>query len=448
MVGVLPILIKSHTISGPAHDSAQPGDLIMYTLTYSNPDVIALTGVVITDVLPPQLSFVSGTPAPEMLGNGVLRWHIPDMPPGTGGSIAFTARVTNAAADRSTVQNVAQLQTAEHTISALDPLDIRYRYDLQLSQAVSKLRAPPGTILQYTFQLTNVTSVNVTLTNIVATVYLAPGLPDLTQTHVLDCVAPCAGWNFAGSDGDGDLVYTRTIAALNPNATTQFSMSARISPTLPADVLAVAAYSRVMDDGQHGTEVDPTNQLGESITTVKGPDIWIQRVLAPMRGIPKQNLNVKVVLTNNGFVSTSGPDGKGWFGIDLYVKPYGSPPPSGPADRYLGACPTAINPCTNAVRFDTQYKAFGYVPSSTLTVDQVITMTFPLTIAPTYPLTASQPVRYWLYAQADTYWNDPDPIYGVPNHGRIVEGNEVNNIFGPFEIMIDYGKVYLPLIRR
>ena len=66
----------------------------------------------------------------------------------------------------------------------------------------------------------------------------------------------------------------------------------------------------------------------------------------------------------------------------------------------------------------------------------------------TFPLTIAVPGHYWLYAQADTYWNDPNPMYGTPAHGRVLEGNETNNIFGPFDIVIGNAKIYLPFIRR
>jgi hypothetical protein len=59
-----------------------------------------------------------------------------------------------------------------------------------------------------------------------------------------------------------------------------------------------------------------------------------------------------------------------------------------------------------------------------------------------------RPGATWLYAQADTTWNEPDPIYGIPSHGRMIEGDETNNILGPIEIVVDYPKVYLPFIRR
>ena len=442
-IGKPPRIFKSHAISGPA--AVQPGDQINYTLVYSNPGANNLSGTVITDTLPPELSFVSGTPAPEDLGNGVIRWLIGSVPADSDGSVSFVAQVTTAAVDGGVIQNVAQLgadqrQTVE---SDVDKVDVRYRYDLQMSQTVDKLKAPPGGLLNYTFLLTNVTQVDLTPANIVVSVYLAPGLPGLTRTHALDCVAPCSGWNFGGMDVDGYLIYTQTIAALGPNQTTQLSMQTLISATLPEDVLAVAAYSDALDDGQRGIDIDFSNQSGSSITTVGGPDIEVTQLKSPAFAVQEKNFTVQALVANTGFAATRGPDNTGWFGVDLYVKPIGSARPTGPGDRYLGACPTTVNPCPPPALREAYYKG---VPdpnnlNTALPVSGVVTLTYQISV----------PVKgtYWLYLQADTYWNDPGQSWvGTAEHGRVVEGNEVNNIYGPFEITIGEYNIYLPIMRR
>jgi hypothetical protein len=353
--------------------------------------------------------------------------------------------------DGTDIKNTAKLSAdGRPTISSnADSVKVMYRYDLEMRLSVDKTRSPAGSNLLYTYRFTNTTQMPITLTGIVAYAYLEPGLPTLVTPYVLNCVSPCTGWSFVELDPSGNQIYSAALPPLGPNRSTTVTLAARISSTLPANVLAVANYSDASNEQSgEGLEINGLNQSGEKITTVNGPDVIVKQILAPTQGTVKKNLNVKVVLTNNGFVPTSGPNSTGWFGIDLYVRPYGAPPPSGPADRYLGACPNTANPCNDAVRFNTQYQAYGYDPANSLAVDQVITMTFPLTIAPAYPITASQPVRYWLYAQADTFWNENPAIYGTAAHGRIVEGNEVNNIVGPIEIVIDYGKIYLPIIRR
>jgi hypothetical protein len=41
---------------------------------------------------------------------------------------------------------------------------------------------------------------------------------------------------------------------------------------------------------------------------------------------------------------------------------------------------------------------------------------------------------YWVYIQADTYGSPYSTTNGTPTYGRIVEGDEQNNIFGPLII--------------
>ena len=389
---------------------------------------------------------MSGVPAPTVttvVSDVVLSWNIVSVPVTGTGSVKYTVRVNAPAKVPNGVfiRNTAQLSAVSRSFvsSNTDQVKVLYRYDLQFHLNVDKTKAPAGSSLIYTYRFTNTTQMPITLTGVVAYAYLEPGWP-LTTTHALNCAAPCTGWNYIELDPAGNQIYSATLPALGPNRSTSITLAAQISPTLPLDVLAVANYSDVSNEQVgEGQEIDGFNQSGEEITVVNGPDIAVQRIKAPALGILKRNLNVAVVLFNNGFIPTKGPDNKGWFGIDLYVRPYGAQPPYGPKDRYLGACPTTVNPCPGELRYPTQYQMFGY-PNDSLNAGQIFTITFPLTIA--------TPGRYWLYAQADTYWNDPDPIYGDAVHGRIIEGNELNNIFGPIEIVIDYAKIYLPIVRR
>jgi len=136
------------------------------------------------------------------------------------------------------------------------------------------------------------------------------------------------------------------------------------------------------------------------------------------------------VLKNQGFDPTSGPDNLGWFGTDLYIKPSGSPPPSGPSDHAYGKCPTP----TGACKYVKVFNGAGLAAGETYTVS--------------YSYILSQSGNQALYVQADPYWNvSGTNIYGTPQHGRIIEGDETNNIFGPIEIYAQPA-IYLPLIRR
>jgi uncharacterized repeat protein (TIGR01451 family) len=392
IAGIPPRLVKTHILP-TLWGSVQPNDLITYTLVYSNPPGSpALANVIISDTLPPEVSFVSGVPAPTVttIGSNVaLRWTIANVPVAGAGSVKYTVRV-NAPAKAihgSSIKNTAHMSAVSRpsVSSNTDSVTVRYRFDLRMRLDVNKAKAPAGSTLIYTYRLTNTTQMPITLTGVVAYAYLKPGLPELTRTHVLNCTAPCSGWSYLGLDSEGNQTYAAAVPALGPNQSTSITLGAQISPTLLPDVLAVSNYGDAGNEqAGEGQEIDGFNQRDEKFTVVNGPDIAVQRIRVPAQGFIKQDLKVAVVLANNGFAPTRGPDNKGWFGIDLYVKSYGEPPPSGPSDRYLGACPTPVNPCTGTTRYPTQFQFFGHpdvVPDVSLGVNQVFTMTFPLTVA-------------------------------------------------------------------
>ncbi len=71
--------------TGPARVSA--GDIVAYTISYSNAGPSVARGVVISDTLPSVLDYVSASPAPTSNANGVLTWNIGDVGPGQSGTI-------------------------------------------------------------------------------------------------------------------------------------------------------------------------------------------------------------------------------------------------------------------------------------------------------------------------------------------------------------------------
>ncbi len=183
-----------------------------------------------------------------------------------------------------------------------------------------------------------------------------------------------------------------------------------------------------------------TVSLTSASSAVTGPDIVVTglRVVT----ISAQQATIAVTVTNQGISATVGPDSTGWFGTDLYVKPAGDPPPSGPSDRYLGACPTPTNYCPSDIRWDL-YRVTKYPGGAGLAPGESWVLTY------TYPLSAGS--EYWLYVQADPFWGergDPDPmlVFGSSPHGRIVEDDEANNIFGPAVVDLTIKQVFLPLV--
>ena len=82
------------------------GDDASYTVTVSNAGTSAARNVVVTDVLPPEVSFVSATPAPTSVDGNTVTWSLGDI--AVGGSVVTTI----------TVNVDATAGTATNTVSA------------------------------------------------------------------------------------------------------------------------------------------------------------------------------------------------------------------------------------------------------------------------------------------------------------------------------------------
>ena len=216
-IGVPPVLIKSHVTSAPAQTlgRVQPGDLITYTLMYSNPHTtLPLSGAIITDVLPLSVTYLSsfGSIAPDLslLGSQrIIRWSIGTVPTRTSGTVGYAVQVVSNVAlvpDGGAIVNTAQLgASGRRTIESQDSVPVRYRFDRLLSKSDGLRKARPGDSLTYTIRLTNVTNLPVTATGIVVHDYLEPGQPG-DQPGALQCVSPCPGWSFVEIDPDGIFV--------------------------------------------------------------------------------------------------------------------------------------------------------------------------------------------------------------------------------------------------
>jgi hypothetical protein len=292
----------------------------------------------------------------------------------------------------------------------------------------------------YTIRYTNTVNVlNLAATKVVLTDTFSPA-PYL--------IANAPGWNLVSTG-----VYTRLLPNLPAGASGSVTFALQIDPSIPESYLAISNSVRIgalpPADVPEAIEQPASNNIAVDIDTIRGADIAVvgltYRPLIPQQGRP---ITVVVTLQNLGVDPTLGPkipgvsDPGGWFGADLYVKPVGAPPPSGPADRYLGLCPTPTNPCPTTDRWDL-YKIIKAAPGVGLATGETWQITY------TYKLPSGG--RQWLYVQADPYWAEPDPVYapvyGLPQTGRITESNELNNIYGP--VLIDVRpNIYLPLIRK
>lgn len=91
-------------------DPVRVGHTLRYTITLANNvSTGSAEGVVITDILPPQVTFQSATPPGTFAhSNGVVVWNLPDIPPDDSTQVTVSALVTTTLPDPRVITNTYQ----------------------------------------------------------------------------------------------------------------------------------------------------------------------------------------------------------------------------------------------------------------------------------------------------------------------------------------------------
>ncbi|MFQ6058946.1 MAG: invasin domain 3-containing protein, partial [Anaerolineae bacterium] len=96
--------------SGPME--VRPGRLITYTIVYSNTGTVTAQNVVITDTLPPGVTFVGASPPPSSISGQAHFWSVGPLAPEAAGTIRLTGRVTTVLPAGLILINQAEIGTA------------------------------------------------------------------------------------------------------------------------------------------------------------------------------------------------------------------------------------------------------------------------------------------------------------------------------------------------
>jgi uncharacterized repeat protein (TIGR01451 family) len=112
-VGARPLLQQGDLTLSKV-ESADPirvGGQLVYTLTYSNASTDTLTGVVITDTLDPNVSYVSAAPQPQGGGPDAPFWVIGPLSASVSGEIVITVAVASPLANATILTNTAAIDS-------------------------------------------------------------------------------------------------------------------------------------------------------------------------------------------------------------------------------------------------------------------------------------------------------------------------------------------------
>src|SRR5439155_764372 len=259
---------------------------IAYTLSYSNTGNMNATGVMITDTVPANTSFVSATGG-GTLAAGVVTWNIGALAATASGSLQLVVQVTSPLANGTVITNgtysIDSNETAP-TNGAAITTTVSSAPVLNISKTDAPDPVAPGSNITYTISYSNTGNANA------------------TGVVITDTIP--ANTSFVSATGGGTLaagVVTWNIGALAAGASTSVQLVVAVaSPLANGTVITNGTYS--IDSN----ETAPTNGAAITTTVSSAPVLNISKTDAPDPVAPGSNVTYTISYSNTGNMNATG----------------------------------------------------------------------------------------------------------------------------------------------
>jgi uncharacterized repeat protein (TIGR01451 family) len=184
---------------------------IVYVLTCHNPSSATVTDLSLADVLPAGVTFVSASPAPDVVTVPLLQWSLGDLAPGASRSIVVT---TTAPANAATIVNTALADANQLTMTtALRSTQVVAQAPiLRVSKDASASHVKVGSVLVYTLHYSNVG--NQPTTDVVLTDTLPAGITVVSANPPwATATSQAVTWQIGAlaAGASGQIVMTTTV---------------------------------------------------------------------------------------------------------------------------------------------------------------------------------------------------------------------------------------------
>jgi uncharacterized repeat protein (TIGR01451 family) len=267
--------------------SAAPGDLIDYTLVYSNAGNQDASGVKLQIAVPAETSFAAASSSagwsctPDGSAGSACALNIGNLAAGSAGNASFAVQVTNPIS-----AGVSQISTSAAILddgsggsdrnpsdnSAADSTPVDAQPDLQLSKSDGGIYARPGTLLAYTLQYTNTGNQDAT------GVRLSEVVPDNTT---FNSAQSSAGWGCTPDDKAGSACSLPIGNLAGRGAQGSATFTVDISNPLPDGTTNIHNSASASDDGSNGSDPTPGNNSASLDTPVDLPPGLSSLTLTP-----------------------------------------------------------------------------------------------------------------------------------------------------------------------
>jgi len=289
-----------------------PGQLITYTLNYNNHGSQGATGVVISETVPLNTTFVvsSSTTGWSCIdgapGGTICNFNLGSLSVGATGTISFAVKVINQLPSGSPqIQNTAAIAddgTNGPEISLTDnssnvSTNTQAGPDLNISKTDSTAVAAPGNNLVYAISYSNngnrgATGVVISETVPANTIFVAS--------------SSSAGWSCSDGAAAGT-VCNLTISSLAAGSNGSRNFAVSVNGSIPSGSSSIINTATITDDGTNGTDQNPSdNQTTDTDSLTASPDLYINKTPDSPTKNPGQDITFSLNYANNGNKTSTG----------------------------------------------------------------------------------------------------------------------------------------------
>ena len=258
--------------------SASAGDTVVYTINYLNIGNQGASGVVLTENLPANTSFDTGssTPGWSETSPGIFELSVGSMAAGAMGSADFAVTIDSPLPpSTTTISNTVTIgddgqngfdPPSNNTATDDTPITSIFAFDIAVDKSDGDITTVAGGTVVYTVNYSNIGQTNAT--GVVVEENLPPGT-------TFDAVNSDPGW-FETAPGSGTFQFN--VGNLNVGDSGSVAFAVTVDNPVGAGFEVVANLVTIFDDGANGTDDNAGNNAFIEETPIDAsPDLYVTK---------------------------------------------------------------------------------------------------------------------------------------------------------------------------
>ncbi|MCK4367674.1 MAG: DUF11 domain-containing protein, partial [Thermoplasmata archaeon] len=265
---------------------ADPGDSIVYTISYYNHGTGVATDVTIVDTIPSDTTFQSASPSPDNENGDVLTWYVGIVDADSGGTITITVTVDAYTPDETVLNNTVTLDYDDANGNPYDQLsDFAVTFTTAPIMTVTKVAdveyADPGDIIMYTITYTN------------------SGTGSATDVVIEDTIPPETTFQnsnptYTSKSGD---TYTWEIGTVGPGVTGHIYINVTVDAGTPDQTVMTNFVVLNYEDNNSNEQPEEDDSVD---VTVTAPVMTINKVADVATADPGDYIEYTITYENTG----------------------------------------------------------------------------------------------------------------------------------------------------